>query len=132
MNFRSTANAPKIMPSEKTPAELAQLDHETALNAVAGHAKGNGYEIAGGDKNINAPYSLVLQNAHGYVAVKVTAVRAPNQPGYSPSDVAQLKQFAAQHGIRVCAIAPVGLMPAGMNEQGQEGFYIKYDGLVTV
>lgn len=132
MNFSWIANNPQTMPTERSAEELAQLDYMTALNAVAGHAKSSGYEIAGGDKNSHAPYSLVLQDAQGYIAVKVTAVRAPQQPGYSPSDVEQLKQFAAQNGIRICAMAPVGLMPAGVNEQGQEGFYVKYEGLVNI
>jgi hypothetical protein len=120
------------MSSEKSQAELAQLDYMTALNAVAGHAKQSGYEIAGGDQNVNAPYSLVLQDRKGYIAVKVTAVRAPQQPSYSAADVEPLRQFAAKHGMKACAVAPVSLMSAGLNEQGQEGFYVKYEGLVNV
>jgi|GEM_PF-6467439 hypothetical protein len=120
------------MKQEPSPQELAQLDYELALNAVAGVSKKQGYEIAGGEKNKDASYSLVLQNADGYTAVKITTIRAPEQPAYTPTEVDDLRRFAARNGIPRCAMAPVGLWPAELDEDGRQGFYVNYKGLVQV
>ena len=77
-------------------------------------------------------YSLVLQRMGKRMAVKVTTTRAPENPFYSPAQVAQLKDFAMRNEIEQCAVAPVGLMSAGISPDGEEGFYIKFNELVTV
>jgi len=110
----------------------AQMDYELALNAVAEHAKSEGYQIAGGEKNLNAPYSLVFQNASGYTAVKVTTTRAPEQPTYTTDHVRILRSFATQNNIGNCAMAPVSLISAGAGPDGREGFYVKYNGLELI
>ncbi len=120
------------MQEEHSPEKLAQMDYEVALNAVAGHVQQEGYEIAGGEKNMDAPYSLVLRNTKGLTAVKITANRAPAQPTYSKTQAEELRNFAAQNGIDTCAMAPVGLMPADRDQNGNQGFYVKFEGLVVI
>jgi hypothetical protein len=115
------------MSSEKTTIEK---DYDLALQTVADQMERDGFEVLGGSNAPDDPYSLVLSRVGKLVAVKVTAMRAPSSPSYSPTQLEELKAFALQNGINRVAMAPVGLMPAGMSPEGEEGFYVKFDGLV--
>ncbi len=115
------------MSPERTTTEK---DYNLALQTVADIMRRDGFEILGGSNVPDDPYSLVLRGMGKLVAVKVTVTRAPENPSYSPAHLDELKAFAAQNGISRVAMAPVGLMPAGMSPEGEEGFYVKFDGLV--
>lgn len=117
------------MSSEQT---TAVKDYNLALQTVAGQLEQEGYVILGGSNTPSEAYSLVLQRAGRLTAVKVVNARAPEEPTYHSDETKRLKEFAAQNGIGVCAIALVGLMSAGLSPEGEEGFYTKFDGLKIV
>jgi hypothetical protein len=110
----------------------AGRDYNLALQSVAGQMEQEGYVILGGSNSPNEAYSLVLQRAGTLTAVKVINARAPEEPAYHSDETKRLKEFAAQNGIGVCAMALVGLMSAGLSPEGEEGFYMKFEGLKIV
>jgi hypothetical protein len=112
--------------------DVDQLDHEVALQAVVHVMKGRGFSIAGGDRRKESPYSMVLQDEEGILAIRVTATRAPDEPGYHPAQFKELQRFAFQNKIRRIAMAPVGLWPAEPAEDGRLGFYPLFKDLVDL
>jgi tetratricopeptide (TPR) repeat protein len=118
--------------SYRLTSGMRQTDYETAINVVAGNLHEQGCRIISTEQDRNAPCSIIAQSPSGSVGVKVVVTRAPDQPQYDQEDVRALREFCTRKADR-CAIAPVGLMPGTKRSpEGDQEFYVRYEGLVSV
>lgn len=121
-----------IQRSYRLTSGMRQTDYETAVNAVAGSLREQGFRVVSAERNRSSPCSIIAESRSGSFGIKVVVSRTPDSPKYGPEEISALRKFCTQKADR-CAIAPVGLMPGTRRSpDGDPEFYVKYEGLVSV
>lgn len=114
----------------RLPSNLRQMDHEVAMTVVGTELQHRGFQIAEVNQSCLSHLSFLAVAKGTNYAVKVTAVRAPDEPTFSRDDTFRLKQ---EHKAKRYLMAPVGLLPvAERSAAGQQGFHVKFEGFVEV
>ena len=122
----------RLNSSHRLPSAIQQLDYEMACEVVGSDVEKKGMRIVAAERDRSAPCSIVAEGPGKKVAVKVVVARAPHEVLLPEDQARVLKAFAREHGL-TSAIAPVGLMTgAERRPDGQQGFYVKYEGLVEI
>jgi hypothetical protein len=122
----------RVSCSHRLTSAIRRLDYDVALNIVASDLEKKGMRILGGGHDQSEPHSLVVEGPRGKVAVKVVAMRAPEQLSVNIEDKQNLKCFARANSLS-SDMAVVGLMPgAERSSDGHQGFFAKYQGLIEL
>ena len=122
----------RLNSSHRLPSAIQQLDYEMALQLVASDVEKSGMKIVGVEQARSSTCSLVAEGPDSKVAIKIVVARAPSEPSFTEQEAHALNAFARKKGC-LAAMAPVGLMAgAKRSPDGQQGFHVKYQGMLQV
>ena len=117
---------------QKLPDSVRQLDYEVAANYVSADLQDHGYTVVSASRTRTSSPSLVAESRGGTLAVRVVVARAPDEAGFSDSDIADLRACSATD-VTEFGFACVGLLPtAPRSPEGHQGFHMKYEGIKRI